>query len=228
MDTKCNLSDLYKDKIYQNAGNTSLLALIPPSVERVLDVGCGAGDSARVLKERGCRVWGVTISEAEAAIASKYMEDVLVKNVDISDLDLPLNFFDAVLFSHVLEHMMKPQSVLCRLTPHLKREGLALVAVPNMANYRCRLRILLGNWRRDDYGPFDRTHYHFWSYETIDDLFKGTTLQPIKKVPGDSAVPLWPLRRILPRRVVQPMDRLAGLVFPNMFAGQVLVVARQI
>jgi|SRR5579875_2602655 ubiquinone/menaquinone biosynthesis C-methylase UbiE len=228
MHTESNLIDLYENKVYQNAGNSSLLALIPSHVETVLDIGCGAGDNARLLKERGCRVWGVTISEQEASIASKYMEAVLVQNVELSDLDLPYDFFDLLLFSHVLEHMIRPENVLNRLTPHLKREGLALIAVPNMANYRSRFRLLLGNWRREESGPFDRTHYHFWSYETIDVLFAGCNLQPIKKVPGDPSVPLWPLRRILSRRLLQPLDHLGGWLFPNLFAGQVIVVARRV
>lgn len=37
-----------------------LLALIPPGVERVLDVGCGAGGNARVLRERGYEVEGLS------------------------------------------------------------------------------------------------------------------------------------------------------------------------
>jgi SAM-dependent methyltransferase len=228
MHTESNVIDLYENKVYQNAGNPALLALVPSHVEKVLDIGCGAGDNARLLKERGCRVWGLTISEQEAPIAGKHMESVFVQNVETTDLDLPYDFFDLLLFSHVLEHMIRPENVLNRLAPHLKREGVALVAVPNMAAYRSRFRLLLGNWRRDEAGAFDRTHYHFWSYETIDDLFTGSALQPIKKIPGDPGIPLWPVRRILSGRLLQPLDRLGGWLLPNLFAGQVLVVARRV
>src|SRR5262249_18478042 len=157
----CNSNDVYTNKTYQNAGNAALLALIPPGAERVLDVGCGAGDNARLLRERGCQVWGVTLSQSEAKIARQYMERVFIKDVETSELEVPMNHFDILLFSHVLEHMIRPQNALRRLAPHLKKEGLALIAVPNMANYRCRFRLLRGNWRRDNDGPFDRTHYHF-------------------------------------------------------------------
>jgi SAM-dependent methyltransferase len=228
MYTKSVLNDLYENKIYQNAGNLPLLALVPSQVERVLDVGCGAGDNARLLKEAGCRVWGITLSEKEVEVAAQYMENVLVDDVETADLDFPRDFFDILLFSHVLEHMIRPENVLNRLAPHLKQDGLALVAVPNMAYYKHRFRLLFNNWRREDSGAFDRTHYHFWSYESIDELFKGSVLQPVKKVPGSPGVPLWPLRRILPRRVLQLLDCCGGWLFLNLFAGQVLVVARHV
>ena len=36
--------------VYQNEGNLLLLSLLLPHVGTVLDVGCGAGDNARVLR----------------------------------------------------------------------------------------------------------------------------------------------------------------------------------
>jgi SAM-dependent methyltransferase len=218
---------LYRDKVYSNAGNPALLALVPADVRRALDVGCGAGDNARALKERGCGVWGVTLSDAEAELARPHCEAVVVANAETSDLELPLDYYDVLLLSHVVEHMVRPDVALARLARHLRPGGLALLAVPNMANYRCRLRLLLGNWRREDGGPFDRTHYHFWSYHTVDDLFRAAPFRVVSKTPGDPAVPLWPLRRVLPRRFLQPLDRFGGRVAPNLFAGQTLVVARR-
>jgi SAM-dependent methyltransferase len=218
---------LYRDKVYRNAGNQALLALVPADVRRVLDVGCGAGDNARALKERGCAVWGVTLSEAEAELARPHCEAVVVANAETSPLGLPLDYFDFLLLSHVVEHMIRPDVALARLAPHLRPAGLALVAVPNMANYRCRVRLLFGDWRREDAGPFDRTHYHFWSYHTVDELFERGPFRVVSKVPGDPAVPLWPLRRVLPRGWAQVPDRFGGWVAPNLFAGQTLVVARR-
>jgi SAM-dependent methyltransferase len=221
------VAELYRGKVYQNAGNPALLALVPADARRVLDVGCGAGDNARALKERGCGVWGVTLSEAEAGLARPHCEAVVVANAETSPLGLPPDYFDLLLLSHVVEHMVRPDVGLARLAAHLRPGGLALLAVPNMAHYRCRLRFLLGNWRREDGGPFDRTHYHFWSYHTFDELFRGAPLRLVSKTPGDPAVPLWPLRRVLPRRWAQVFDRFGGRVAPNLFAGQTLVVARR-
>lgn len=208
--------DLYRDKVYQNEGNPALLALLPKDARRVLDVGCGAGDNAKILHERGCEVVGLTLSEAEAAVARAYCDTVLVANVETDDLELPPGSFDVLLLSHVLEHTVHPTHALTRLAGYLKAGGTALVAVPNMANYRLRLRFLRGDWRRDDGGAMDRTHLHFWSYHTIDEAFRGTPLHIVAKVPGDPAVPLWPLRRLLPHAVLRGPDHWGGRLWPNL------------
>src|SRR5258707_495130 len=41
---------------YQNAGNPSVLSMVPKNATRVLDVGCGAGDNARIRggERTGC------------------------------------------------------------------------------------------------------------------------------------------------------------------------------
>jgi SAM-dependent methyltransferase len=219
-------SDVYQHKIYP-ADNPPLLALIPPGVERILDVGCGSGGNARLLKERGYRVWGVTLSEDEAEAARVFCETVVVRNAESSDLGFSSDFFDVLLLSHVLEHMIRPEKALTRLASHVKVGGVALVAVPNMAFYHVRKRLLFGNWQREDSGAFDRTHFHFWSYHTIDEIFRDTPFRIVTKAPGNPAVPLWPLRRLLPQRALQPIDRLGGRVNPNLFAAQTLVVARR-
>jgi SAM-dependent methyltransferase len=223
-----SINELYCNKVYRNLGNHAVLALVPPDARRVLDVGCGAGDNARILRQRNCQVWGVTLSEAEAEAAREVCEGVCVGNVETGDLDLPVGHFDVILLSSVLEHLIDPNRALTRLAAHLRVGGIVLVAVPNMANYRLRLRFLWGDWHREPQGALDHTHFHFWSYETIDEAFRNTPLQITKKVPGDPAIPLWPLRRLLPPASLRWLDVLGGKLRPNLFAGQCLVVAQRV
>lgn len=221
------LDELYRDKVYRNKGNQSLLELLPNDARRVLDVGCGAGDNARILRERGCQVWGVTLSEAEATAARSVCEAVLLGNVETDDLALPADSFDVLLLSHVLEHMVHPNRALTRLAAYLKPGGTALLAAPNMAHFHLRVRFLRGDWRREEHGAMDRTHLHFWSYLTVDEAFRDTPFRIVAKVPGMAAVPLWPLRRLLPPGALRWPDELGARLWPNLFAGQTLVVARR-
>jgi SAM-dependent methyltransferase len=210
-------------KVYQNVGNRTLLALLPIEARTVLDVGCGAGDNARLLRERGCRVWGVTLSLAEADLARPVCEEVRVADVESEDLDLPDGFFDAMLCSHVLEHLVRPQCVLRRLSRHLKTGGFVLIAVPNMAQWRLRLRFLRGDWKFDEAGAMDNTHLHFWSYWTADELIT-PPLVLRARIGGDPAVPLWPLRRLVPR-LCKGIDRTLGPLWLNLFTTQTLLIA---
>src|SRR4051812_46869141 len=90
------------DRIYENEGNIPLLDLVDPSAERILDVGCGAGDNAAELRRRNpnVQVFGITNSRAEAAVASSRMEQCWV-----ADLEAGLpgqardRTYDAIVFS---------------------------------------------------------------------------------------------------------------------------------
>jgi SAM-dependent methyltransferase len=216
---------LYDGKIYQNHGNPSLLRLVPATTATVLDVGCGAGDNARILQRTGMKVWGATASESEAEIARQFCEKVWVGDIESAALPFETAFFDTLILSHVLEHFVRPDIVLTKLTPYLKPGGVIVAAVPNMANFRCRWRLLKGDWRRDDGGPFDRTHYHFWSYQTFVPLFKTANLSILQVDPGHTHVPLWPVRRFV-GKFADVLDQSIGRRFPNLFSEQVLVVAR--
>src|SRR3954469_17779478 len=169
--------DLYAGRVYANQGNPDVLKRVPESARRVLDIGCGNGANAAHLARRGCEVWGVTLSDTERDLAAKVCHKVLIANVETEDLDVPENYFDAIVCSHILEHLVRPDVALTRLARHLAPGGVMVLAVPNMANFRSRWRLLRGNWQREDEGFFDRTHLQFWSYKTFATVLKNTGLQ---------------------------------------------------
>jgi SAM-dependent methyltransferase len=203
-----------------------LLELLPPGPKKILDVGCGTGGNARILKERGCQVWGVTLSEEEVRSAEPWCESVQIANVEGDDLPFSADTFDVILLSHVLEHMIDPHNTLIRLSRYLKEGGLLLAAVPNMAFWRMRWQFLLGNWERDDAGFMDRTHLQFWSYTTVSKLLEETPYSLRQLHAGDPALPLWPLRRLLPGWCKR-IDNCVGPLLANLSAIQVLIVAEK-
>jgi 2-polyprenyl-3-methyl-5-hydroxy-6-metoxy-1,4-benzoquinol methylase len=213
---------------YRNAGNPSALARIPRSARRVLDVGCGAGDNACALAARGHIVSAVTTSEAEAAEARRCCEHVWVGDVERMELATlaPSERFDAILMSHVLEHLSAPAATLRRLAPLLQPSGLLVVAVPNMGFWGVRLRILRGDWSREDVGFFDRTHLQFWSYRTHREILRDTPFDLVEARAVDGIIPQRPIRRSLPR-VSAAIDRAANALFPDLVALQVVLVARR-
>ena len=72
------------DRIYRNNGNVRLLALPGDRHRRVLDVGCGAGDNAMIIRRdhAGCSVEGITHSETEARIAGLHMDRCWVFDIE--------------------------------------------------------------------------------------------------------------------------------------------------
>ena len=216
------LEDLYRNKVYGNTGNKDVLEQVPVEAITILDVGCGAGDNARILMALNKKVTGITISEDEARLAAKICDDVLVINIE-DHAALIRKKYDVIILSHVCEHLRYPILTLSSLANNLSEKGIMIVAVPNMAFYRNRIKLLSGDWRMQESGPFDRTHLQFFSFQTADTLCDENKLLIVKKIPVLLAIPLWPLRVIFPR-FCQQLDNVIGKRFPNLFAQQTILV----
>jgi SAM-dependent methyltransferase len=215
------------EKIYRNAGNLPLLSLLPEESGRALDCGCGAGDNARILRERGWRVTGITLSEAEQRLASQHCERVFV-----ADLERPLpdaigGGYDAVVLSHVLEHLVAPERLLGRVKGLLSPRGVLLVALPNVLFYPIRLRALFGRFDYTPDGIMDATHVHFYTFASGLALLRENGFEVVKAL-AEGAFPMWRFRRRLPAWLVERFDREACRLGPGLFGRQTLYLARPV
>ena len=219
--------------IYSNDGNPFVAAQVPRSARRVLDVGCGCGDTSSLLKERNPGTWieGITFNPAEAAKAGAVLDRVHTFDIE---QELPADFnkdFDCLLLSHVLEHLREPASAVQRLLPALVPGGTLVIAVPNILEWRTRIRLFRGDFTYADYGILDRTHLKFFTFDSADrELIPSKVRSGFSEVfkLGEGAVPLGPLRRLRSMAgLAGVVDRLGVAVRPNLFAHQVVIVARK-
>lgn len=105
---------------------------------RVLDIGCGRGQTLAELRRAGWDVQGVELNEN----AAHFAREVLALPVDVSPFDgrqYPDQSFDAVVLWHVLEHLHDAPATLDEIGRILKPDGLLLVAVPNLASWQARV-----------------------------------------------------------------------------------------
>lgn len=144
-----------------------MLNLVPQSSKIILDVGCGAGSNAKMLAEMGKIVDGITLSDEEVKLASKYCRTVLKYNLENGlpvEIDL---YYDVVFCSHVLEHISYPEKLLSDIKSKLKNESsILLIALPNFLSYRNRIRILFGNFEYHEDGIMDYTHLRWYTYSS--------------------------------------------------------------
>lgn len=213
-------------KRYQNRGNPKLLSLLPPTAMRVLDVGCGAGDNARLLADGGRSVDGITLSETEAATARRVCNSVIVHDLEFG---LPTHLgapYDAVICSHVLEHLRWPDRLLKEVRELLlPRKGVLLVALPNALFYKNRWRLLTGHFDYEESGLMDASHFRWFTYASSRRLLESAGFYVLSHS-GDGSLPLPLVRKVLPTRFVEAVDATATAVLPGLFSYQLLLCAK--
>lgn len=167
----------YGEKVHEYFENVRLdaLSLLPSGVDRVLELGCGTGNTLAWLKaNKGCSwVAGVEIFK-EAAEEAKEKLDVVYEG-DAERLELPIEegSLDAVLCLDVLEHMVDPWRMIHRLHALLKPGGVIIASLPNVRNFRVVLPLLLlGKWTYGDSALLDKTHLRFFVRRTAIELLE--------------------------------------------------------
>ena len=115
-------------KAWLDGLDSSAFRWVPKNV-RVLDVGCGFGQSLAYYAARGCDVYGVEADENIRRVVEKFGYKVHVGLFD--DKIYEENFFDYVTMDQVLEHVTDPLSTLRGIGRILKPGGSAILSLPN-------------------------------------------------------------------------------------------------
>jgi len=141
---------------------------------RLLEIGAGSGETAAYAIAEGKCGWccGVELCEAPALEARKKLQQVIVGDVERIEFDFPEGYFDVLLMSEVLEHLVDPWAVLRRLHRLLKPGSLVIAGSPNACHYSVILTLLQGRWRYEPSGIFDATHLRWFSPASYSQMFE--------------------------------------------------------
>lgn len=99
----------------------------------VLEIGCGKGGKLRDLKAVGNRVVGIDPDEIALEIARDRGVDTYWGTAESIPDAIREMKFNAVIFSHVLEHCIDPDLALENAKSALKPGGTCVIEVPNNA-----------------------------------------------------------------------------------------------
>jgi SAM-dependent methyltransferase len=220
---------------------------------RVLDIGCGCGANAAVIRKLAphAHLVGIEPSAPAAALARTNGFDEVHETDALSWLHASKAApFDAVVLSDVLEHIADPVAMLRELSQaEALRDATWVISVPNYAVWYNRVRTLLGRFSYQWSGLFDRTHLRFFTRRSVQDLFKYCGFEVIedRATPAiaQSAAPL--LRRLFESDVaegnhlaldssrsyriydkaVQPLEIKVAQLWPELLGFQIVSVIRQ-
>ncbi|MGK7867274.1 ArsR/SmtB family transcription factor [Falsiroseomonas sp. E2-1-a20] len=167
----------------------ALLAMLPPRLERLLDIGSGTGRLLEVLAARCGSALGVDASRemlalARARLAERGLTHCSVRQADMYRLPLPNGGFDAVTLQMVLHYAEDPAAALAEAARVLRPGGLLVVV--DMAPH-ARADLLGRHAHR--WPGFDDAQLAGWLGAA------GCALRAAHTIDGPLAVRLWPATR---------------------------------
>lgn len=209
----------YADKsdVYFAGARRDFVAELPVDANaRILEIGCGTGDTGALALSGGRAGFyaGVDISERAATKARAVLSEVHVGNIETMDLHWPAASFDAVILSEVLEHLIEPWTVVTRLADLARPGAIFLASSPNVSHYHVIGSLLRGRFELTDQGTFDRTHMRWFTPASYAEMFvrAGLTVETVR-----------PLTPMAPR--TQLLSRLTGGRLDHLFMRQIWLKA---
>jgi 2-polyprenyl-3-methyl-5-hydroxy-6-metoxy-1,4-benzoquinol methylase len=160
------------DPFYFGHARPEVVALVPHTARRVLDIGCGAGRLGEAIKQRqDAWVSGVEIDADASSAARQRLDHVWAGDVEQLDLEIPPSSFDAIICADVLEHIRDPGRLLTQARDWLAPGGRLIASIPNVRHHTVVSSLLEGNWTYEPAGLLDETHLNFFTRRDMIDLF---------------------------------------------------------
>lgn len=208
--------DAPKSEGYYALPRKDVIGYLPQPVGRVLDVGCGEGGSAELLRKAGASwIAGIELLRAPADRAASVYDEVRCGDAleEVSELK---GDFDTILCYDVLEHLYDPAALLERLLTVASPGAHVHVSVPN-ASHVSLLRDLIvrGTFGYQPFGHRDATHLRWFTRKDIIALVEEVGWQ-VSRIDHSK---LW--------RTSRTLDRLTRKRSTEFLAGQWFVLARK-
>jgi len=125
----------------------------------LLEVGCATGALLSAFEQAGWSVKGVEAGPSMAAYArATFGLDVIAGTVET--VALPADAYDAVVATHLIEHLNDPRSFLREARRVMRKEGRLYLVTPNADGLQARL--MASRWR-----SAIRDHLYLFSARTL-------------------------------------------------------------
>ncbi len=170
-------------KIYKGLRQDVTARLISGG-ERLLDVGCGDGTFAVLVKNKYQEVYGVDIS-AEAIKRAKG-KGIRVFQVNLNSERLPFepDYFDTVTCLDVIEHVFDPRVLIEEIYRVLRPGGEGFITFPNIRFLRFLQSIIFaGRFPKTsgDSSLYDGGHLHYFASKDIELILEKAGFRGVAK-----------------------------------------------
>ena len=120
----------------------------------VFEVGCGIGKTLLEINNinANAKLFAIEKNEQAAIIAQNFAE-VIIGDVEKTELPYKDQFFDYVILNDVLECIYNYEELLLKIKPLLKNSGKLLVSCKNVQNSEVLKNLLKGKWEGENSRP---------------------------------------------------------------------------
>lgn len=171
----------FKSDDYFSAARKEILSLMPTFSDRVLEIGCGSGQTLQLIKHlKLCKYTvGIELFEQAAKNANARVDRVYQLDIEKEGAPIDLGQFDLILILDVLEHLVDPWTVLNRIkSNHLKADGKIIISLPNVRHVTSTLPLLInGEFEYKERGILDKTHLRFFTRKSGEKMLEQAGLK---------------------------------------------------
>jgi 2-polyprenyl-3-methyl-5-hydroxy-6-metoxy-1,4-benzoquinol methylase len=213
---------VYEAKLDFESPSSVVLEQVGPG-ERVVDIGCGAGELDERLRDRGCNVVGIDKWDQDPARFERFVKS----DLDADPLPVDLGEFDTVLLLDVIEHLSSPEKFMEGVREAIwAKDGTGpriTASTGNVAFLPLRAALTLGQFNYGQRGILDMTHRRLFTLRSFRRLFEqsGFVVERLVGIPP-------PLPMVGGSIVFRAGFRLGSLLahrFRSLFAYQFVVIA---
>ncbi|MBU18561.1 MAG: hypothetical protein CL725_12795 [Chloroflexi bacterium] len=160
-------------KPYYQQDRSEILQLLHEPPKKILDIGCGKGGVANMLRSK---YPGVQIVGFDKFVDQQFDYAAVFAEFHQVDLSAPwpeLDYtqFDHILLLDVLEHLVDPDQALKSVKDRMRHDAKVVVSLPNFHAYGNLLEIVrTGRFQYRESGILDRTHLRFYGQDDAREL----------------------------------------------------------
>jgi len=171
-----------KNSDYYSNVRLDLISLIDENKKglKILEIGAAYGATLNYLKSQSIaqEVVGIDLFE-DTKNKENYLplDTFIFGNIETLDISQYDNYFDLILLPDVLEHLIEPKIALKKIYKTLKVNGEILASMPNVRHYSVLNQVFIkGDFKYEESGVLDYTHYRFYCKKNIVDLLESSGL----------------------------------------------------
>jgi len=139
---------------------------------RILDVGCATGFLLDQAHKEGWEVYGLEPSAWAVDYARNTLQLPNITQGSLKDANYPANFFDAVIFKDVIEHLTDPKESLEQIRRVLKPSGVICCNTPDVDSWASK--VFASKW-----WGIKQAHLYYFNKISLSALFEATGFMPL-------------------------------------------------